>query len=229
MGRLCFALTLVGGLVALLGAALYQGLSSPGGGGGYGVDVIGAWSFSGGPGSSEFLHNTSESQRYLTASAVGAVIGLGTGVVLHLVGVRVDAGTRVGLTVLAGLVGCTVGLLPALIPLATGAEPPAGLSPLELYAVAGTLAYALALAAVHLALRAVGDPGTKPTTHATAVVLPIGAVLATAAGVFSAWVLGFSTVNSTWIVVFVEVILILCASFAVSRGVGMRRHAAQER
>lgn len=222
MGRLCLALTVVGGLVALLGAALYQGLSIPGGGGGYGVDVIGATSFSGD-------HITSESQRYVTAGAVGAVIGLVTGAVLHLVGVRVDAGTRVGLTVLAGLLGCTVGLLPALIPLTTGADPPGGLSPLELYAVTGMLAYALALAAVHFSLGAVGAPGTKPTTHATAVALPVGAILATAAGVFSAWWLGFSTVTSTWIVVVVEVVLILCASFAVSRGVGMRRHTAQER
>lgn len=202
----------VGSAIGLLAAALFERLSGPGDGEFYAVS-----SFSGGG------LSASEPARYLTVAAVGAVVGIATGVVLHLAGVRVQARRCVGLTIVAGLVGCTVGVLPALVAAGTVVELPEGLSPLVLYAVSGAAAYGLAIAAVYLALRVIGDPATTPTARATAIVLPVGALIATATGMGSAWALGFSTVTSTWIVVIVAVVLVLTTTFAVARAIGLER------
>jgi hypothetical protein len=212
MGRLCLALMFMGSAIGLLAAALFDGLSGPGVGEFYAVS-----SFSGGG------LSASESARYVAVAVMGAVVGAAMGAVLHLAGVRVQARRRVGFTTVAGLVGCTVGVLPAVVAAGTVVDLPEGVSPLVLYAVSGAAAYGLAIAAVYLALRVIGDPATTATVQATAIVLPVGAVAATATGVGSAWALGFSTVTSTWIVVIVAVLLVLSATFAVARAIGVGR------
>lgn len=211
MGRLCLALMFTGSAIGLLAAALFDGLSSPGDG-----EFFGVSSFSNGGVSA------SETTRYVAVAAVSAVVGAVMGVVLHVAGVRVHA-RGVGVTTVAGLVGCTVGLSPVVFAAAMVIDLPEGVSPLVLYAVSGAAAYGLAIAAVYLALRAVGDRVTNPTVRAVAVVLPVGALVATAVGVSSAWTLGFSTVTSTWVVVVVAVVLVLIMTFAAARAIAIRR------
>lgn len=215
MRRLCLALMLVGGLTALLAAALFQGLSSPDGGGAF---ITGYSQTSSLP-----VHLSSDLARYLTVGSLGAVVGLVSGAVLHAVGMRMSDGDGALLTVLAGLLGSAVGLSPILVAMAASIDLPAGVDPLVIYAITGMIAYLLAIAAVHIALRVIGDPTTKSTTRATAVLLPAGGILATAAGVGSAWTLGFSTATSTWIVVVIVVVLFLSGTFAAAHVAGVRR------
>ncbi|MEP9391935.1 hypothetical protein ABLE94_06680 [Gordonia sp. VNK1] len=200
-------------MLTTFGAALFQGLASPGGRG-Y-VTYIAVW-----PEPADGFG--SETLRYLTVAVIGIVIGALAATVSYLTGARAaPAGSRVGLTVTAGLVGITLGLAPVLAMLTVTDYP--DVSPLLIYGVCGVLAYVLAVAAIGLALRAVGDERVRSTMYATAAVLPIGAVAATAGGVLSAWTLGFSTTTSTWIVVVILVIGVLGATLAVARGVALRR------
>ncbi|CCQ15684.1 putative calcineurin-like phosphoesterase [Rhodococcus sp. AW25M09] len=55
--------------------------------------------------------------RPVVAAAVGAVVGMLAGLVLHLSGVRfaVEPTRRVGLVVVAGLIGVTLGMTPVLV------------------------------------------------------------------------------------------------------------------
>jgi hypothetical protein len=216
--RLCLALMLVGGLTAFLAAALFQGLSSP--------EVAGTFITGYSQTSSFPVRFSSDPARYLTVGLLGAVVGLVSGAVLHAVGMRMSADDGAVLTVLAGLLGSAIGLSPVLITMAATIDLTAGVTPLGMYAITGVLAYLLAIAAVHVSLRVIGDPTTKSTTRATAVLLPAGGILATAAGVGSAWTLGFSTATSTWIVVVIVVVLILSGTFAMARVAGVRRSAS---
>ncbi|MCF8611763.1 hypothetical protein L5G28_16575 [Gordonia sp. HY285] len=143
---------------------------------------------------------------------------------LHLTGARVQPKRRVGFTAAVGLAGCAVGVLPAMVAAATVADLPDWLHPLVLYAVCGALGYGLAIAAVYTTLRMVGDQAARATGRAVALVLPVGALIATAVGVASAWALGFSTVTSTWVVATTLVILTLSATLAVARAIGLRPH-----
>lgn len=211
MGRLCLVLMIGGGVIGLLAAGLFDGLSGPGDG-----EYFGVSSYAGGRSS------LTEPARYLLVAAAGAVVGAVGGGLLHLAGVRVEGRRRVGLTVGAGLLGCAVGVAPALITAATVVYLPDALSPLALYAVCGVASFGLALAAVYLALRVVGDPAAKSTAQATAMMLPVGALVATVAGMAGAWELGYSTVLSTWVVVISVVVVVLGATFSVARAFGLR-------
>ncbi|SDU71879.1 hypothetical protein [Gordonia westfalica] len=213
MGRLCLWLMLAGSVIAVLTAALFEGLSGPGFGEFYAIS-----SPAGGP------VTVSEPGRYLVVAAVGAVVGLLTGVVLGIAGARIDERRRLGVTAVAGLGGCAVGVLPALAPAYNAADLPGGMTPLVLYAVSGAVAYGLAVAAVYWVLRAGGDPAARATARTTAVVLPVGAVVATLAGMGSAWLLGFSTTTSTWLVVVSVVLVFLTVTFAAARVLGIRSH-----
>ena len=212
MSRLFVWLMFLGCLIGLLTAALFEGLTGPGTG-----EYLVVSSFSGAN------VTVSEPLRYLMIAAAGAAMGAVGAGVLRAAGAQVPPHRRVGLTVAVGVIGCVVGVLPALIAVTVAADLPGWLPPLLLYAVTGALGYGLAVTAVYLALRTVGDHAIRPTTRATALVLPVGALLATAAGVTSAWVLGFSTVTSTWVVVITLVVLILSATFAAARAIGLRQ------
>lgn len=213
MGRMCLWLMFLGCVIGLLAAALFDGLTGPSDGK---YLVIG--SFTGGGVAA------SEPTRYAVIAIVGAALGaLGAGM-LHLTGARVQPQRRVGLTAAVGLAGCAVGVLPAMVAAATVADLPDWLHPLGLCAVCGALGYGLAIAAVYLALRMVGDQAARSTARAVAFVLPVGALIATAVGVATAWMLGFSTVTSTWVVATSLVILALSVTFAISRAIGLRQH-----
>lgn len=195
-----------GGVTALFGAALFQGLSGPEG--------VSAFITGYSRASSLPVSLSSDPARYLTVGFLGAVVGLVAGAVLYAVGMRMNDGVGAVLTVLAGLLGSAVGLLPVLVAMAATIDLTAGVTPLIMYAITGVIAYVLATAAVYVALRVIGDPTTKSTTQATAVLLPAGGILATAAGVGSAWTLGFSTATSTWIVV-ITVVILRCRGTAI--------------
>jgi hypothetical protein len=178
-------------------------------------------------------HGSSWSEVGQTAGAGAAVSAL-IGLVLYGCGIRVvaDAGSRVGRVVLAGVLGTTIGLSPVLFMVAaalsgvqTGeswAIEPSSL--LTLYGVSAVLAYSAAVIAVHLSLRVTGDELTKRTTRCTALLLPVGAVAATASGVCAAWLYDFSTSGSTLTVVVVVVTLVLSATFAAARSWALGRH-----
>ncbi|EEN84084.1 hypothetical protein RHOER0001_6541 [Rhodococcus erythropolis SK121] len=108
-------------------------------------------------------------------------------------------------TVVAGLVGVTLGLTPllVLISMAFTRSVDIGWSPRLVYSVSGFLAYALAVAAVFGVLRAAGDRLTTRTAQAVAVavaaMLPVGPLAATTVSVGTVWSLGFFTAAPTWI------------------------------
>ena len=162
----------------------------------------------------------------IEAAVIGAVLGALTGLVLHLEGVRISGGqdNRMLRTVVAGLVGVTLGLTPllVLISLAFTRSVDIGWSPLLVYAVSGFLAYGLAVAAVFGVLRAAGDRLTTRTAQAVAAMLPVGALAATTVGVGTAWRLGFSTAAPTWIAVVLLVVLVLAMTFVAARAWALR-------
>lgn len=137
----------------------------------------------------------------IEAAVIGAVLGVLTGLVLHLAGVRISGGqdNRMLRTVVAGLVGVTLGLTPllVLISMAFTRSVDIGWSPLLVYAVSGLLAYGLS----------------------------VGALAATAAGVGTAWKLGFSTAAPTWIAVVLLVVLVLAVTFVAARAWALRMQA----
>ncbi|MDV6208633.1 hypothetical protein R3Q08_10350 [Rhodococcus erythropolis] len=162
----------------------------------------------------------------IEAAVTGAVLGALTGLVLHLAGVRISGGqdNRMLRTVVAGLVGVTLGLTPllVLISMAFTRSVDIGWSPLLVYAVSGFLAYGLAVAAVFGVLRAAGDRLTTRTAQAVAAMLPVGALAATTVGVGTAWRLGFSTAAPTWIAVVLLVVLVLAMMFVAARAWALR-------
>jgi len=97
-----------------------------------------------------------------------------------------------------------------------------GWSPLAVYAVSGLVAYGLSVAAVFGVLRAAGDRLTARTTRAVAAMLPVGALVATAVGVGTAWKLGFSTAAPTWIAVVLLVVLVLATTLVAARAWALR-------
>lgn len=160
----------------------------------------------------------------IEAAVIGALLGALTGFVLRLAGVRISGSqdNRLVRTVVAGIAGVTLGLTPllVLIGMAFTGSVDMGWSPLLVYAVSGLLAYGLSVAAVFGVLRAAGDRLTVCTTRAVAAMLPVGAVAATAAGVGTAWKLGFST--ATWIAVVLLVVLVLAMTFVAARAWALR-------
>lgn len=213
MGRMCLWLMFLGCVIGLLAVALFEGLTGPGDG-----EYLAISSFSGGG------TTVSEPMAYAAIAAVGAAMGAVAGGVLRLAGARVQPQRRVGLTAAVGLGACAVGVLPAMVAAATVADLPDRLHPLVLYAVCAAVGYGLAIAGVYVALRMVRDQAARATARAVALVLPVGALIATVVGVVSAWALGFSTVTSTWVVATALVILTLSVTFAISRAIGLRQH-----
>nr|WP_141217279.1 hypothetical protein [Rhodococcus sp. 05-2221-1B] len=173
--------------------------------------------------------------RPVVAASTGAVIGMFAGLVLHLCGYRftVEPSRRVGLVVVAGLVGVTLGMMPVLILVGTSfSGSSSGVSPdylLPIYAGTAVLAYVLGIASVRLLLRATDDPLPSRTTKVVAAFLPIGGVLATLVGMGTAWILGFSMKASTFVAVIVAVLCVLVATFALARAWALRTTASSSK
>ncbi|MFE0749068.1 hypothetical protein [Gordonia sp. NPDC058843] len=209
-----------GAVVAALGAALAQGRGSAGG-----PDFGMVW----GPAYTAGFGRMDSGGSLIVAAVAGAVVGLLVASVLRAAGVRLaePAGLRLGRVVGAGLIGVVVGLAPAVILLAdafTGnsdAENPV----LVVYAVSGVFGYVLVLAGIFGVLRVSGDGHTRATVAATAVALPVGAILATGAGVGVAGWLGYTTSTPTWVATILVVMTILGATFALARAWAVRRRS----
>ena len=163
-----------------------------------------------------------------------AVAGAGCGVVLWLSGWRVvwDAASAderrgrrtflVGRTVAAALGGITVGLLPMLVLLYVVFTATVGIAVewavvLVFYAGSGVLAYGCALLFVWWVLAAAADDRRAGTVRMLAVLLPVGALAATAAGVGAAGMFGYSTVPTTFVCVVAVVAAVLTATVALAR------------
>ncbi|MDI9901141.1 hypothetical protein QM716_14885 [Rhodococcus sp. IEGM 1409] len=219
MWKQAFGFALFGAAVALVAASLTQGSSQA---------SATITLFSGGTTISGFAGEP-QWNRPIEAAVIGALLGALTGFVLRLAGVRVSGGQDIRMvrTVVAGLAGVTLGLTPLLVLISkafTGSVD-IGWPPLLVYAVSGLLAYGLSVAAVFGVLRAAGDRLTVRTTRAVAAMLPVGALAATAAGVGTAWRLGFSTAAPTWIAVVLLVVLVLAGTFVVARAWALRMQA----
>jgi hypothetical protein len=206
---------LLGAVIAVLGAAL--GLSSSQSGGYYGY-VAGT----------SFVTDGVETQAWtvlLLAALAGAVVGCIAGAALHAGGVCIHAGvgSRVGRVVSAGLAGTLVGSSPALVVVGRsflGLD--VGRAVVEwmlaLYAVSAVLGYVCALAAIYAVLRASGDSRPRRTLRVVAATLPVGALLATAAGMGVAWMLGYATSLYTVVAVCISVVVIIAATFTLAGG-----------
>jgi hypothetical protein len=136
------------------------------------------------------------------------VAGAGCGMVLWLSGWRMvrDAASEderrrrrtflLGRTVAAALAGITVGLSPMLVLLYAAFTSTVSIAVewvvvLVLYAGSAVLAYGCALLGVWWVLAAAGDDRRAATVRMLAVLLPVGALAATAAGVGAAGLFGY--------------------------------------
>ncbi|EGD55510.1 hypothetical protein [Gordonia neofelifaecis] len=160
---------------------------------------------------------------------LGTVVGGVVGASLRLLGFTMSGppGNRLVRVVVAGIAGAAVGLAIA-VGVAFGGvfdSAPAPAVILGVYAACAVVAYVLALAAVALVLRLSQDVTARATVRTTAIALIPGGALATAAGVGVAWLLDFTTSESTWIAVVVAVGLVLAATFAAARVVALARPA----
>ena len=88
---------------------------------------------------------------------------------------------------------------------------------LVLYAGSAVLAYGSALPAVWWVLAAAGDDRPAGTVRMLAVLLPVSALAATAAGVGTAGLFGYSTVPATFVCVIAVVAAVLTATVALAR------------
>lgn len=70
---------------------------------------------------------------------------------------------------------------------------------------------------LRIALRARADELVGRTVRCVAIALPVGGLVATAAGVGTAWLYDFTTRVSTTIPVVLAVLLVLAATFALAR------------
>ncbi|WP_238418822.1 hypothetical protein [Gordonia sp. 'Campus'] len=209
-----------GAVVAALGAALSLGGQDSSGG----PDIWMAW----GPGSAERMPPEPD-DLIITAAVGGAVVGVLVAGVLWAVGVRLQErdGIHLGRVVAAGLIGVVVGVAPAAILLADAfaGDSGDGYPVLVVYAVSGVFGYLLVLAGISGILRITGDPHTRATVVATAVALPVGAVLATVTGLgVGAWFDHTNTVPA-WVATILLVVMILGATFGFARAWAMRRRA----
>jgi hypothetical protein len=90
-------------------------------------------------------------------------------------------------------------------------------SVLVLYAGSAVLAYGCALLCVWWVLAAAADDWRAATMRMLAVLLPVGALTATAAGVGAAGLFGYSTVPATFVCVVTVVAAVLTATVALAR------------
>ncbi|TWS26365.1 hypothetical protein FK268_03775 [Tsukamurella sputi] len=162
-------------------------------------------------------------------------MGAALGALLWAIGVRPRGrdGDRIGRVVAAGILGAAVGMAPVLAFIGAafaGADTPSSTGTvLAIYAAGGVLAHIAALVAVHLVLRASGDPHTGSTVRTLSWVVPVGAALALGAGVGTAYLHGFSTTPSTWVLTVTSVLLVLAATFAAGRAIALPPGAARRR
>lgn len=213
MWRQVAGFAVFGGALSLFGAAFAQGRSA-GGGGGY----ILSWN-------DEHMASgfgvAAVETALVVATAVGVLVGFLAGLVLWSAGIRMSGppGGRLGRVVCAGLSGVMVGMSPTLALLVfafSGSSASVGL-PYLVYVLSAVLAYVLAIMSVRGVLRLSGDSLTRETVRATAVVLPASALVATGAGVATAWALGFTTGVTTWVATIIAVAVVLVGAFAVAR------------
>ncbi|MFC9839476.1 hypothetical protein ACFVKB_37630 [Rhodococcus sp. NPDC127530] len=127
-----------------------------------------------------------------------------------------------GRTVAAALGGITLGLSPMLVLLYAVFTATVGIAVewavvLVLYAGSAVLAYGCALLGVWWVLAAAADDRRAATVRMLAVLLPVGALTATAAGVGAAGLFGYSTVPSTFVCVITVVAAVLTATVALAR------------
>lgn len=209
-----FGFAVIGGLLALLGAALVGGLGA----------------FSGLPRTvfdASFVANPSATGGYIGVALVGVVVGGLLGMVLWLNGFRMVglAENRVARVVAAGLIGTAIGVGGGVVAAFGGfldsVPEPAVI--LAIYAGCGIVAYILALAAVGGALRLSNDRAVRATVVAAAIALVPGALVATAVGIGTAWMLDFRTEDATWIAVIIVVVLVVAATLATARTAALRR------
>lgn len=228
------AMGVAGAVLALLGAAVAEALDTADGT----VDFMSVGSSTDAAGLADGIWS-----RYLVALLAGAVVGAATGAVLAAAGYRLQGrgDGRFGRSVGAAFVGIVVGMAPLLVLIGLsfggafddGGALDAGTRAdwgsvisdyiLAIYAASAVAAYGLALAAQWMALRMVGDTRTRATVTATAILLPVGAIVATAAGVGVAATMGFAVVDSVWVAVVVPVVLVLLAFLAGARAIALRR------
>ncbi|MGB6246803.1 MULTISPECIES: hypothetical protein [Gordonia] len=195
-----------------------------------------AWSLSNGSGSfgdsaqlviiGSFRSLPSSGEQLLAAAAVGAVVGAVIGALLWAIGFRMvgERNNRVGRTVAAGVVGAAVGVGGG-VAFAFGGvvgSPPSTSMILGAYAVCGLVGYGLALAAISVVLRLSGDLAVRRTMVVSAVAMVPGALVALAAGVGAAWMLGFTIAPDTWVASSVSVIVVLAATLGAARIVAIR-------
>ncbi|MFD9827450.1 hypothetical protein ACFWXB_08240 [Tsukamurella tyrosinosolvens] len=208
--RQAFWFALLGAAVALLGA----------------TDSGGAWSLE--DGTYLAADGWLVSGGHTRAGVIGAAAGAVTGLVLWAVGVRPRGreDDRIGTVALAGLLGAAVGLSPVLafvgFSFAGAVSAPSAPVILAIYAAGGLLAYGAALAAVARALRALGDAHVRATVRTLAWALPLGAALATAAGVAAAATTDFSTTTATWIRAVIAALAVVAATLAAGRALAVR-------
>jgi hypothetical protein len=88
---------------------------------------------------------------------------------------------------------------------------------LVLYAGSAVMAYGCALLGVWWVLAAAADDRRAGTVRILAVLLPVGALAATAAGVGAAGMFGYSTVPATFVCVVTVVAAVLTATVALAR------------
>ena len=118
--------------------------------------------------------------------------------------------------------GVTVGLLPMLVLLYAAFTATVGIAVewavvLVLYAGSAVLAYGCALLGVWWVLAVASDDRPAGTVRMLAVLLPVGALAATAAGVGVAGLFGYSTVPATFVWVIAVVAAVLTATVALGR------------
>lgn len=136
---------------------------------------------------------------------------------------------RLGLVIPAALVGIAAGLAVVLLAIFAGFSNRWSFDPgpfvIPLYASAGVLAYLCALLCVGSALR--HDPYSPSTVRWLAALLPMGAVLGTAAGVVIAWWRNFNTSTTVFTVVIGVVVVVIGTTVGLARYQAVRSTSAR--
>lgn len=156
---------------------------------------------------------------WVETALIGLLGGAVTGAVLRILGFTMAGplNNKVTRVVLAGLAGSGLGVGIAVAVAFGSSRYPGTVGVLAIYAACGILAYVLALTAIWLVLRLSGVTEVRKTLQTTAIALIPGAVVAIAAGVGTAWMLDFTTDESTWVAVIAAVIAVLAITFAVAQ------------
>ncbi|WP_155821215.1 hypothetical protein [Gordonia hirsuta] len=161
----------------------------------------------------------------LTGLLIGAVIG--TAALAAGFTMTGPAGNRMVPTISAGLLAAAVG--PAIaVGVAFGglSADPGVAGILAIYAACGLLSYGLSLGAVYVVLRAVHDSLARRTVVVLAWLLPIGALVAVAAGVGVASLYDFSHDEATWIATIAVAAACVALALALGRALALRHRSS---